>query len=381
MKETILFSGDLKKKKMATTVCTKIQQGSLDPELASKSNVVCARLADASSRTSWANKLFEICIAMRDDTYMPEVPSTFYDKTDANRMINMKKWLETHKDQKMNANGGVNRKVIIFSYFQKVIESLSEAFAKNGQKCAMYYGGIVSSEAREKQLMLFKDPSSGVDFIFMSYSTGSLGVEVKEASGIVFADTRWTYSEQMQAVARARRSGQTRDVRVAYVFSAPSINYYIANVLHPAQKAAGEVLKNALLTGEEENAIDLENVIKIVDAKEINCVGRGEYGLMKCLGITLAQQKAAQAAARERAAQAAAAQAAGQAPEDAAEGRSQNHQQEHDDVIVISSGDEDDGDDDDEDNPIFVGEDPDEIVSTRLGSLMNKFQKLGIVHQ
>jgi superfamily II DNA or RNA helicase len=115
------------------------------------------------------------------------------------------------------------RKVIIFAEHQLVLEPLA--------KFLQQYGGLPTLESpygtqleEKPQIFNSKDKASVLEkfktspkqpYLLVSVKAGAAGLNIQHASGVIFVQSLYTAVQYRQALARAWRNGQTRDVRIA----------------------------------------------------------------------------------------------------------------------------------------------------------------------
>lgn len=114
----------------------------------------------------------------------------------------------------------IDERVIVFSNFVITLEAAREYLAKQPHiKSRTYYilSNRLTTPQRAAILEQFKADPNGV--LFVTYSIGSEGLNLQEASQVIFLDLYWNAAKEQQAAARAYRIGQTRDVTAHYLVS------------------------------------------------------------------------------------------------------------------------------------------------------------------
>ena len=108
-------------------------------------------------------------------------------------------------------NPGPKRKLIIFAYYQKAIESLAKQFAD--RKVAVVYG---KSPDRQGELdkFLYDDECS---VIVIQWISGGAGLNLQVAGYIIFYEIPTSPKAAKQAIARADRKGQVNIVNVYFM--------------------------------------------------------------------------------------------------------------------------------------------------------------------
>lgn len=104
-------------------------------------------------------------------------------------------------------------KVLIFSSFVKHLEIIARAFEANGWEYAMLTG---SSTDREGEIKRFTD-SPTIQAFFISLKAGGVGLNLTCADYVFIVDPWWNPAAELQAISRAHRIGQDKNV-FAYRF-------------------------------------------------------------------------------------------------------------------------------------------------------------------
>ena len=136
-----------------------------------------------------------------------------------------------------NGVENTNRKVIIFSQFTTHLYAYAEILQAhfNLRYTPQVFHGGIKEKQQDIRIQNFQTKSD-FPFLLMNLKAGGVGLNLQEASGIIYTDVWWNKSCHDQATARAHRAGQSRDVRVAFVLPENSIGYFIRNTHHTAQE-------------------------------------------------------------------------------------------------------------------------------------------------
>jgi len=180
------------------------------------------------------------------DTYDVLSPDVFYKKLDDNTLAVT---TEVPADR--------TRKVLLFSLSKVPLYVISQYLHDHIKprwptiKKPDVFHGTISLKEREEILTSFKqDPDKRV--LCLTIGAGSVGLNITEASAVVFVDRWWTQSDHDQAVARACRPGQTRDVRVAYVIPRNTVGRTIEDLVHREKQIQAKVLFEDLNSDEKD---------------------------------------------------------------------------------------------------------------------------------
>lgn len=112
-------------------------------------------------------------------------------------------------------------KGIVFSQFGAMLELVEFRLKREGIACVVLRGGM-SMQARNDSLVAFNtDPSMRV--ILISLKAGGEGLNLQVANHVFLLDPWWNPACEMQAIQRAHRIGQTREVRAVRFISQGTI--------------------------------------------------------------------------------------------------------------------------------------------------------------
>ncbi|PJF20090.1 CHD family protein [Paramicrosporidium saccamoebae] len=125
-------------------------------------------------------------------------------------------------DQLMTRLHQDGHRVLIFSQMVRMLDILSEYLQLKAWKFQRLDGGT-SSDARKKSIAAFNAPNSA-DFCFLlSTRAGGLGINLETADTVIIYDSDWNPQNDLQAMARAHRIGQTRSVNIYRLVSKNSV--------------------------------------------------------------------------------------------------------------------------------------------------------------
>ena len=132
-----------------------------------------------------------------------------------------------------------DRKIIVFSEWERMLELVRELAAEMGVEAA-WHTGSVPQQRRRAEIMRFKqDPACR---LFLSTDSGSVGLNLQVASAVVNVDLPWNPAKLEQRIARAWRKNQTRSVTVVNLVCEDSIEHQILHLLGQKQALADGVL-------------------------------------------------------------------------------------------------------------------------------------------
>lgn len=132
---------------------------------------------------------------------------------------------------------GGQDKLLIFCQHTDVIRAITERLAPYG---ALLFDGKISQRERERVLQRFvNDPAARVCVCQMQAAAEGID-DFKIANRVLLAEPAWTPKDNEQAIARAARRGQARDVHATFVFLAGSLDEAISTAI---QRKTADILK------------------------------------------------------------------------------------------------------------------------------------------
>ena len=123
------------------------------------------------------------------------------------------------------------RRVIVFTFFLNTIEKVKAVL---GEKCAGVITGAVPPEDRQAMIDEFAKAPFGSALI-CQVQAGGTGLNIQCASVIIFCEPQLKPSIEQQAIGRAYRMGQVRDVMVHRLLCEDTIDERILEILHEKQ--------------------------------------------------------------------------------------------------------------------------------------------------
>ncbi|MGH7103765.1 MAG: DEAD/DEAH box helicase, partial [Acetobacteraceae bacterium] len=131
------------------------------------------------------------------------------------------------------------RKVIVFSEWERMLELVREMVREMGIEFAWHTGSVSQEKRRIEQRRFKNDPTCR---LFLSTDCGSVGLNLQVASGVVNLDLPWNPAKLEQRIARAWRKNQMRAVTVVNLVCEDSIEHRILHLLALKQGLADGVL-------------------------------------------------------------------------------------------------------------------------------------------
>jgi hypothetical protein len=135
-----------------------------------------------------------------------------------------------------------DRKVIIFSEWERMLMLVRELAGEMGVEAAWHTGSL-PQQRRRAEINRFKhDPACR---LFLSTDSGSVGLNLQVASAVVNMDLPWNPAKLEQRIARAWRKNQMRTVNVINLVTEDSIEHNILHLLGRKQALADGVIDGA----------------------------------------------------------------------------------------------------------------------------------------
>jgi chromodomain-helicase-DNA-binding protein 7 len=142
-------------------------------------------------------------------------------------------------------------KVLIFSQMVKMIDFIEEFCEFKGYKCERL-DGRVSGNDRQKSIDRFNRDSDSFVFL-LSTRAGGVGINLTAADTVIIFDSDWNPQNDVQAMARCHRIGQSKQVTIYRLITRRSFE---AEMFERASKKLG--LEAAVLGSRAFNDTELE---------------------------------------------------------------------------------------------------------------------------
>ncbi len=123
------------------------------------------------------------------------------------------------------------RKVIVFSFFRNTLQKAAQLL---GERCSEAITGAISPQRRQEIVDEFSAAESGA-VLLSQVQAGGTGLNIQSASVIIFCEPQIKPSIENQAIARAYRMGQVRDVLVYRLLGDDTVDEKIMELLKNKQ--------------------------------------------------------------------------------------------------------------------------------------------------
>ncbi len=154
------------------------------------------------------------------------------------------------------ADGG--RKVIVFSYFRDVLETVAEVLAGRDGVPGMPVIGPLTGDISpaDRQAMVDELTSaSGPAVLVAQIQAGGVGLNIQAASVVIIAEPQLTPSIEEQAIARAHRMGQVRPVDVHRLLCEDSVDQRVLELLAAKREAFDEYARRSDMANATPDAV------------------------------------------------------------------------------------------------------------------------------
>lgn len=134
-----------------------------------------------------------------------------------------------------------NHKVLIFSQFVKHLHLFRNYFEDKGLDYSLLTGGA-NEKSREKLIKQFKEDQNNRLFL-ISLKAGGLGLNLTDADYVFMLDPWWNPAVENQAINRAHRIGQTKNVFVYKYITRNTIEEKILRLQQKKTRLSGRLVR------------------------------------------------------------------------------------------------------------------------------------------
>ncbi|KAH8549068.1 SNF2 family N-terminal domain-containing protein [Umbelopsis sp. PMI_123] len=172
-----------------------------------------AALSGSGEKKQWLNIAMELRKASNHPYLFPEAERKTDDREEqlrgiignSGKMVLLDKLLAKFKQD--------GHRVLIFSQLVMILDILSDYMAMRGHPHQRLDGSMNQTD-RNKAIEHFNAPDSP-DFVFLlSTRAGGMGINLTSADTVIIFDSDWNPQNDLQAMSRAHRIGQTKSVNV-----------------------------------------------------------------------------------------------------------------------------------------------------------------------
>lgn len=117
--------------------------------------------------------------------------------------------------------------MLVFSYFKDVIQTISKNLEDRTHRAIT---GDVPNHKRQEIIDAFTGDEAG-SVLVSQITAGGVGVNIQAANVVILCEPQWKPSMEEQAISRAYRMGQSRNVVVYRLLTEESIDVAMLDVL------------------------------------------------------------------------------------------------------------------------------------------------------
>jgi SNF2 family DNA or RNA helicase len=144
-------------------------------------------------------------------------------------------------------------KTLVFCQFKGEMDTIQERLAQSTIECYRI-DGQVEQDARQSRIEAFRESKNGCVFI-IQIKAGGVGLNLQEATRVYITAPSWNPATELQAIARAHRTGQTQKVvirKLVYTGEAglPSIEESMMELQGHKSTICAEVLNDPRLANQ-----------------------------------------------------------------------------------------------------------------------------------
>ena len=124
-----------------------------------------------------------------------------------------------------------SRKILVFSFFLDTLEKIRTVF---GNQCVGVINGAVPVEERQNIVDAFEQAPAG-SVLAAQIQSGGTGLNIQSASVVILCEPQYKPSTENQAIGRAHRMGQTRDVLVYRLLCPNTVDERMIEIIEAKQ--------------------------------------------------------------------------------------------------------------------------------------------------
>ena len=160
------------------------------------------------------------------------------------------------------------RKIIVFSFFRNTVSRVVELL---GDRCIGPITGDISLAKRQELVDEFTAAPVGTVLV-SQVQAGGTGLNIQAASVVIFCEPQIKPSIENQALSRAYRMGQTRNVEVFRLLSDDSVDERVLEILKTKQEIFDKFADESVVATEAEELAESAVAAQII-AEERNRLG------------------------------------------------------------------------------------------------------------
>ena len=156
------------------------------------------------------------------------------------------------------------RKIIVFSFFRNTVNRVMTLL---GDRCIGPVTGDVSLQKRQELVDEFTAAPAG-SVLVSQVQAGGTGLNIQAASVVIFCEPQIKPSIEDQAMSRAYRMGQTRNVEVFRLLSDESVDERILEILKTKQEIFDKFADESVVAAEAEELTESALSAQIIEEEK-----------------------------------------------------------------------------------------------------------------
>jgi len=197
----------------------------------------CSRAKMLSSNETM--EMLEMFLRLRQFLILPSMVPDVEFEGPSSKLVKVFEFMESHPDEKS----------LVFTQFHAESDFI-QTWAKRRGWPVFRIDGSVDEDGRTHQIEKFRKASNRAIFI-IQIKAGGQGLNLQEATRVYIVGPSWSPATELQAISRAHRTGQTREVHVKRLISVcegvPSIEESIQELQNHKMVITSQVLNDERL--------------------------------------------------------------------------------------------------------------------------------------
>ena len=156
------------------------------------------------------------------------------------------------------------RKVIVFTFFRNTLQKVTQLL---GDRCMEPITGSISPQRRQEIVDAFAQAQDGAVLVSQAQAGGT-GLNIQSASVIIFCEPQIKPSIENQAISRAYRMGQVRDVLVYRLLADDTVDEKIMELLKKKQLQFDSFADESVVGEESLKPSETDWITKLVEEEK-----------------------------------------------------------------------------------------------------------------
>jgi SNF2 family DNA or RNA helicase len=134
-------------------------------------------------------------------------------------------------------------RTLIFTQYAEMGKLILEFLENRFGEEVLFIHGAVKREIRAEMVRRFEEDPDAPRFFVLTLKAGGAGLNLTRASHVILYDRWWNPAVEQQAIDRAFRIGQRRNVQVHTLICKGTLEERIDNILESKRAIAGQVVR------------------------------------------------------------------------------------------------------------------------------------------